>query len=227
MTFGTLTARRSSDQTGNSESPFLRLEEGKDVIVRILDQSPVEFWSYWLDVNVGGTRQGRSVIVGKDNPVKKYMDTLGDQHPKYRKVSHRARINVLNRTPDASTSGEPMNKVQILEYGPALETEFNTLHQRARKRTDFNIKLSIWEFDLLLITTFKIPGDNKSKSVKPMQHLDDNPLDIAYLSLPRYDLKAVSQPMPNAALQALIDGADYGEVMKSLGRETTYPTYTP
>ncbi len=219
--------RSASDSQGIQGSPFLKLEESKDAVVRIIDQEPVYFWAYWIEVNVGGgNKQGRSLIVPRDNPIKHYMDSLGEDHPKFKKPRHRARTNVYDRTPDGA-NGEPSNKIKILEYGPELDKEFQTLNGRARKRSDFSKKLYVWEFDLLLITSFKIPGDHRTKNVKIMQHLDDDPLSEDVLRLPRYDLRAMSQVLPADAAQALLDDAEYLEVMKRLGREATYPMTTP
>lgn len=222
MAFGTLNARKTGEGQEANDSPFLVLKEGTDVIIRILDEDATEFWSYWFEVNVGsGNRQGRSLIVPRDNPIRTYMDSLGADHPNFRKPSHRARLNVLDRTPD--NKSVPLNKVKILEYGSKLDAEFGALHGRARKRTDFNKKLMLWEFDLVLITS----GERMQKLIKPMQHLDDDPLPDELLKLPRYDLQTMSQTIPNEALQRLVDGDDYLEVMKSLGRDGAYPMINP
>lgn len=221
MSFGNLATRKPADGQTANESPFVSLKEGNDVVLRILDQEPVEFWMYWFDVNAGGSRVGRSLIVARDNPIRKYMDSLGEDNPKHRKPSHRARVNVLDRTPD--DKGNVANKVKILEYGSNLDKEFGALHGRARKRTDFSKKLNIWDFDILFITS----GSGRDKVVKPMQHLDDDPLSPELLALPRYDLRQMCQPLPNEAIEALIDGRDYMEVMKSIGREGTYPMINP
>lgn len=222
MGFGDLSTRKTGEGQEVSDSPFLVLKEGNDVILRIMQEESVDFWSYWFEVNVGGgNRQGRTLIVPRDNPIRTFMEKLGPDNPRFRKPSHRARINVLDRTPNADDV--PLNRMKILEYGSKLDSEFGALDGRARKRSDFSQKLFLWQFDLLLITS----GSGQQKLIKPMQHIDDEPLPDELAKLPRYDLKTMSQPLPVEAIQRLVDGEEYLDVMKSLGRDGTYPMITP
>lgn len=222
MAFGSaFTDRKSKGSTERSESPFLKTEAGVDVVIRILDEDVTPFYRYWLDVNVGNDRkEGRPVIVGYDNPIKDFMNALGEGHPKFRRPARRAYLNVLDRT--EPTPGNPLNKVKILELGPSLIQRLQVLDGRAMSRTDFH-KMNLQEFDILLVTI----GAGKEKDIVPSQHIDDLPLPKELAELPRFDVRKMAQPMPNDAVKALLEGADYGEVRKSLGWEGNYPMLDP
>ncbi len=209
-----------TESTEKRESPFLKLVENQDVVIRILDEEVTQFWSYYMFVNIGGQKAGRSIIVGRDNPIRDYMDSLGKENSKYARPTHRWRCNVLDRTP--TDSGGRVNKVFILEGGKRLIDEIGPLDGRVRSRRDFSKKLTLQEFDILLVTT----GSGKeNKSTKAMQQLDDEegPLPRELLMLPRYDLAKISAPFPNEAVQDLLDGKDYNEVMKAIGRSGDWP----
>jgi len=221
MAFGTA-FRTPTESTEKRESPFLKLAENQDVVIRILDEEIVHFWAYYMYINVGGQKAGRSIIVGRDNPIKDYMNSLENSkdNSKYARPTHRWRCNVLDRTPN--DRGERLNKVFILEGGKRLMDEIEPLDNRVRSRRDFSKKLSLQEFDILLVTT----GSGKDgKSTKAMQQVDEEegPLPRELLMLPRYDLAKISAPFPNEAVQDLLDGKDYNEVMKAIGRSGDWP----
>lgn len=223
MAFGA-TFQTPTESTEKRESPFLKLQENQDVVIRVLDPEITPFWSYYMFVNIGGQKVGRSIIVGRDNPIKDYMDSLGKENSKYARPTHRWRCNVMDRTP--TDRGERVNKVMILEGGKRLLDEISPLDGRVRSRRDFSKKLSLQEFDILLVTT----GSGKeNKSTKAMQQLDDEegPLPHELLILPRYDLAKISMPFPNDAVQDLLDGKDYNEVMKAIGRNGDWPMIDP
>lgn len=221
MPFGSsITERGKANKDSKLESPFLKLQAGTDVVIRILDDDIHSFYRYWYPVNIGGRRDGRPIIVAFNNPIKDYMSTLGDDHPQFHRPSQRAYLNVLDRT--EYKAGEPLNKVKILELGKQLTERFQVLDGRAINRADFH-RMHLQEFDIQLVTI----GEGTQKDVIPSQHIDDKPLPVELLTLPRYDLQKMSQPMPNEAIQKLLDGADYNEVRKELGWEGAYPMVTP
>jgi len=206
------------------ESPFLPIKEGMDVLIRILPEDEVVFWTFWMKVKIGTEWADRSVIAGPNSPVHAFMKEIGPDDKRFRKPSRRWRINVLERTPN--DRNEPLNKVRILEGGAKLKDQLKALNGRVRSPKDFSQKLTLDQFDVWLITTGS-GKDNKNTTV--MQQVDNDvgvlPNDL--LLLPRYDLKKICEPIPNEALQRLLDGEDYGEIMKSIGRTGDWPMYTP
>lgn len=206
-----------------AENPFVKFVPDQDVLIRVLDEHETSFWQYWITVNLGGNKVGRSIIVGRDNPIKAYMEELGDKDKRYQRPSHRFYVNVLDRT--LKDDGTRLNKVFILSGGNALMQELSALDGRVRSRSDFSKKLRLQEFDVLLVAN----GEGKERKIKSMQSLDEEegPLPTELLTLPRYDLQKMVQPLPNEALIKIWNGAEYGEIMQSLGRTGAYPMYTP
>jgi hypothetical protein len=242
MAFGQ-TYEKKSTSTGSEtrESPYLRLKPGERT-VRVMDDDATMFWQYFIDVNVDGKLQGRSLIVaGFDNPIRRYMDSLGEGHPKHRRPSRRFVINVIDRTPviraenggtvypDESgkfaVAGDPRpnNRMMILEFGPSLMESLLTLHNRMR-----NLKtgeqMAIQQFDIQIFTRGQ--GRDTTKSAIPSVDPDaQSPLPAELANAPRYDLKLATRPLPDEAQTRLLDGEDYAGVIRSLGWEPIKPLW--
>lgn len=248
MPFGHSTEKSTERQnTGpRQESPFLKLAPGERVI-RILDDEECAFWQYWLKVNVGGKQQGRSIIVGYDNPIKQRMEALGKDHPDFQKPSKRIRINVLDRTPvkftsdniavyadengnfpSATPEGEvltdrpvlPHNRVRIMEFGLDFMKRLGMLHNRQMNRQTFK-KMVIQDFDIQIVTE-KTGDRDRDVTRSPYPHLDQDPLPAALASLQRYDIATISRPLPNEAIELLLEGQDYREVLTQFGFQPGY-----
>lgn len=245
MAFGKSLQKTSNDDTRPSESPFLRLPPGERLI-RILDDEETPYWSYWLDVNVDGRKVGRSIVVGYPNPIKEYMDNLGEDNPAFRRIRKRSYLNVLDRTlvkrdpngaayypdeqgnyPEKSASGEalsalvPNNRVMILDTGPQLMELFTMLNNRVRDRRDPSQLLPIQRVDLRVVTSGK--GRDTTRAVYPDIDTDELPQELA--DLPRYDLAKIVEPMPNESIMRLLEGDDYSEVIKDLGWKRIEPSW--
>lgn len=250
MAFGESLQRRDTGSGGTGtrfESPYLRLPAGERII-RIMDDEEVVFWRYFINVNVGGGRTGgKPIIVHRDNPIKTMMDSLGEGHPRFRKVERRMVLNVLDRTPivrwtDGRTiwpneggiflnpeTGEPLvqpetqvnNRMYILELGSLLMQNFAHLHQNFRPKDDPSRQIPIQQVDVK-ITTFGSGKDTKRFAVATDVW---GPLPKELANLPRYDLKEVTKPMPNESVQRLLDGDDYSDVLRDLGWERVQPLW--
>lgn len=242
MAFGqTYEQKKAGGSSGEvRESPYLRLKAG-DRFIRILDDDAVMCWQYFLDVNVDGRQQGRGVIVGGiDNPVKRYMDSLGEDHPKYRRASRQFLLNVLDRTPVQRGEGtviypdefgafggkgpvEPNNRVMILGFGPQLMEQFTNLHNRMRNPKT-GAAMAIQDFDLQIFTR-GTGRDTKKSAIPSPDHEAQLPLQDAIRNGPRYDLKLATRPMPDEAQDRLLSGEDYTAVLRSLGWESIKPLW--
>jgi len=239
-----------SNQRGGAgtrqESPYLRLPPGERII-RILDDEEVSFWRYFIPVNVGGKQKSLSIVVAQDNPIKRLMDQVGPDSESFRKVERRMLLNVLDRSPivrwmDGTTlypneqnqfvnpeTGklivnpglQPNNRVMILEFGSQLMDFFKAYHKRLRNRDNLDETLPVQRVDLRIATMGT--GLNTKRTV--MADGDTAPLPDELLNLPRYDLKKLTSPMPNEAVQRLLDGADYNDVLASLGWERLQPLW--
>jgi hypothetical protein len=245
MAFGDSKQRKGSEG-GRTESPYIKLAAGERVI-RIRDDEEFSYWRYFINVNVNGQQQGRSIVVAMDNPIKKMMDQLGADHPNFRKVERRMLLNVLDRTPvvrwtDGTTlypdqsgvftnpeSGTRLsdparvanNRPMILDFGPQLMEFFMAYHNRLRNKQNLDELLPIQRVDLRVATFGK--GFDTKRIVTADQDTDPLPPELA--ALPKYDLKKLTQPMPNEAIQQLLDGADYNEVTRALGWERVQPLW--
>ena len=240
MAFGKTAQKQSAQGNAQQESAYLKFGQGERVI-RILDQEETEFYRYWLNVNVGGKQQGRSIVIGnkKDSPIYKYMQGLGEDHPDFRFPARRLLLNVLDRTPVKKTSTGltvyadergnfpntdpvseesvakqpivPNNKVYIMEFGPQLLDQMLVLHERIRDRETFE-PLPIWRFDIKIVSR----GAGKDTKRGVMPDVDQDPLPDELFSLPKYDLKLVCRPLPVQYQQRILDGEDYIELMREL-----------
>ena len=244
MAFGDSTKEKSSTSNTGS-SPFMDLGQGERLI-RVLSEDEFSYWRYWMNVNTGGgQKSGRSIIVGRDNPIRPRMDEIGKGNPGYVSPSRRFAINVLDRTlvikladgttvyPNASGDyvfnkaavqgvPEPNNVVKILEFGPQLMDLFINLNGRMRSRVDRS-QITILQTDVML----NISGEKMDRVITPMQTFDpagENPVPagtVTYL----YDLHRIYAPFPANAIIDLIDNdVEWNTVMKSLNRDGEYPT---
>jgi hypothetical protein len=251
MPFGqTYENNRAGGSSEVRESPYLRIKSGERII-RILDDDAVGFWQYFIDVNVGGKITGRSIIVGgSNNPIKRYMDSLEEGHPKYRRPSRRFLMNVYDRSPVIRVDGqtyyaddrgnfppqtnvkdkdgfplisEPNNRIMLLEFGPSLMEDFMTLHKRIRN-PETGTAMSIQEFDLRIMA--KGTGRDMKKTPIPGTDRDSTkPLPEAVADGPRYDLASCTRPVPDEAQERLLAGEDYSTIIRSLGWEPIKPLW--
>lgn len=244
MSFGSSTQKQSRGygERQQFEPVYLKLAEGER-LVRILDEEETSYWRYWIPVNVGGKRQGRSIVIGsmKESPIAQYMASLGEDHPEFRKIQKRMLLNVLDRTlvkkdsngletyadarnnfPATSNSGEnisnvvpePNNRVLVVEFGPDLMDKLAMLHLRIRDQKTFE-PLPIWRFDVTIISTGQ--GKEVNRTVFPDTNQEPLPDELA--SLPKYDLKQLVRPAPYEFQQRLLDGEDYIDLIKEIGWE--------
>lgn len=244
MAFGG-SKQRQQQNDGPAQSAYLNMSEG-DRIIRVLDEDEVEYWAYWLNgkdwPNCG---KGKSIIVGRDGPLRRHFEALGADHPSYRKVGKKYVINVLDRTPVKksakgavaykSLSGVypnevngdsvvnspivPNNTVYIMNYGATICDYLSVFHNKVNNRKTYK-PMAIWEIDLII--TRKGAGTDTTYMAYPGDDQDELPEDL--LALPKYDLAPVTRPFPVEAQERLIAGDDYLEIMKSLGWERPVPT---
>lgn len=230
MAFGDST-KKTQREDSPRVSPFLKLDGER--IVRILDEDVVPYYQYWLDVNIGGRQVGRGIVAGFNNPIKDFMDSIGEEDPRYRRPSRRFAINVLDKTlvkiktdgtvvyadergnfpTDADLSGiapAPHDQVKIVNFGPTLMDQLKTLNDRARSRSTYE-PITIQQFDVRIISS----GRGRDKKTMAMQDAD-YALPQVLLDLPRYDLNKIYAPLPNEALQRILNGDDYNEIIKEL-----------
>lgn len=245
MAFGS-SRNRNDSGTSRSDSPYLKLLAG-DRVIRILDMEEKSYWRYWINVNVGGRMSGRSIVVAMDNPIKRMMESIGKDAPSFRKVEKRMLLNVLDRTPivrwgDGTTiyadannvfvhpeTGKPMlnpavianNRVMILDFGANIMDQLIHWHNRIVNRADMSEKLPIWRFDLRISTIGS--GKDVKRIITP--DFDQEVLPSELASLPRYDLDKLARIMPNDAVQKILDGVDYNEVVTELGWERVVPLW--
>lgn len=226
MGFGSsLTDRTPATEQKKFESPFLRLTSAEpEATIRILDDDVTTFWRYWLPVNLGDKWDGRPVIVGRNSPIREYMNSLDKKDSKYRAPQMRAYVNVLDRTPK---DGQPLNKVKIWELGRELVEALQVFDGRQINRQDYH-KMRLQEFDIVLVRVERRGNDgNMYGSTVPSPSFNDEPLPQELLDLPRYDLVKMTQPMPDEAQIRLLNGENYSEVRKSLGWDSDYPMIQP
>lgn len=244
MAFGdTLKQGSSEARAAQGESPWLRTKVG-DYTIRILSTEEMVYWRYWIPtINVGGRPTGKSIAVGRDNPIKTAMEALGKDHPRYMKPQRRFVLNVYDRTPIAKFADgrieyaddtgayweapgkpytgmlEPHNVVKIFEFGSQTLELLTNLQRRMRSRIDPSRMLGINDGDIIL----QIRGESTGKTTFPAQGFDEAPIAMEGLKL--YDLKKIYAPLPNDAVDALFNrNADWNEVMTSLGFVGNYPT---
>lgn len=247
MAFGHST-QKSATSESRFDNPYIKLGEGERV-VRILDQEERTFWRYYLQVNVDGRQMGRSIVVGgNDNPIKRYMDRLGEGDKGYVKPGKRMLLNVLDRTPvklnkfgtpvyagidgrtfpqvDPATNESivnapvvPHNKVLIMEFGSELMQSLMVIHERIRSNKTFE-PLPVWALDVRIITK----GTGKDTKRMAMPDVDQEPLPAELAALPKYDLSLAARVMPDVYQERLLAGEDYNVIMRELGWERLSPT---
>lgn len=227
MGFGQkLTQRPAQTERKPFVSPFLQLtKEDPEATIRILDKDIVTYWRYWIPVNLGDKWDGRPVIVGKNSPIKEhYAQFDRSDKTKFRSPQQRAFINVLDRT---VKDGEPINQVKIWDLGRELVEALQVFDGRQINRHTMR-KMSLQEFDIVLVRVMRRGADGVERAnTVPSPSFNDDPLPEELLNLPRYDLVAMTQPMPEEAQIRLLNGENYNDVRASLGWQGNYPMIDP
>lgn len=145
--------KQQTNQSNNTVSRFLKLEEGKPALVQILDSHAVEYFKYWFKDSAG--RWVAYASPGYDKcPLTQRNRSLGKDHPDYIKPQFTYAVNVLDVTPhkvcpecssvyyptDAPAmcscgkslteiKPQPLNMVRVLERGTRLFSQLNSLDQ--------------------------------------------------------------------------------------------------
>lgn len=237
MAFGdSMKQAKTAGGSGTYDSIYLRLKPGTRT-VRILDPDAHSFWQYWIEVNVNGMKQGRGIVVGgADNPIKRYMNTLGEDHPQYRKPSRQFALNVIDRTPVIINDGvatypdengriapgaRPSNRTMIMTFGTQLMDQMIGYDGRMRNPAT-GAPMRIQEFDLSIDTRGK--GRDTVRVIIPVL-VSDEPMPEELLLGERYNLQEAFRPMPEAAQEALVSGEDYITVIKELGWSSIKPLW--
>jgi hypothetical protein len=218
MAFGDKSRAQSSGE-GSSADVYMKLGPGEKVI-RILDEEETVYWRYWIN-KLQGREVNRSVTVASmRDPIPRYYNSLGKDHPEYRSIQKRFVLNVLDRTPmNADPSSKKEDKVRILELGKELMDKFAMLHMRIRDRETFE-PLPITRFDVKVIS--QGTGKDVNRIVLPGDDLDD--LSDELKTLLKFDLSKVFRPMPAEYQERLLAGEDYADVIKDLGWEKPVAT---
>lgn len=118
---------------------------------------------------------------------------------------------------------EPNNAIMILEGSVSLRSGgrntglLNELDDLSKTiyNDDGDKLLPITEVDIELITKTGATWRDTSRQVRP--GFNREPFPEMALSLPLYDLKAFTKPWPVEAINALLKGNDYAEVIKQHG----------
>jgi len=255
MAFGDSFKRIGSQNEGGkrvSVSPFLTFNPG-DRFIRILGQE-VLYYRYYLRVNIKGSQKDRSIVAGGfNNPIRDFMESIGPEDPRYRTVSQRFYINVIDRTlvkitsqgipvyadengvyPDkdpitqediSSKDPAPHNQIRILETGKGLMDQLDMIDKSGIRDPKTLDVLGIHDFDV------KIRVRGRGKEMKKFAMADtgyNEELPSEVFSYPRYDLHEMTKPMPEDAIRRILDGEDYIDVISSIGREIgKYPMFNP
>jgi hypothetical protein len=243
VAFGDST-KKDNKSSVRSESPFMNLLQGERTI-RIIDPEEFSYWRYWLTVNTGGgNRNGKSIIVGRDNPLKARYDAIGKGNEGYVAPNKRMALNVVDLTPvikmpegvvypdpsgdyilDGRTldpaTAVPHNVVKILEFGPQLMDLLGNLNGRMRSRIDRR-QIGVNDTNILL----NISGEKTGRVVTPMQAFADSEVEIdPNIYSVRYDLKRIFAPFPADIIIALVDNdMEWADALKAMGRDGDYPT---
>lgn len=135
------------------------------------------------------------IIVGEDG-----TECYPDENMKYA-AKGTPKVNGVIKILTGS-SGEPDGKSL---YAHLLRTAKSALD-------DDGEVISIYGYELRLVTSGKGKDTNRGFNMGAVR-----PMPKEYENLPVYDLAAMCKPWPNDAIQALMDGADYNEVVKQYG----------
>jgi hypothetical protein len=202
----------ANTNTGNSV--YMKLKPAGDDVIRILNKTEEVpfYWRYFMPVNVGGSRQSRGIVVGRNGPIAKRMAEIGEGNRGFYKPGKRMLLNVLDR--EDST-------VKVLDFGADLLNQFTTYHKRVRSNKTFE-PLNIWDVDLRIIST---PG-KEPKDVKRqvMPDMDQEPLAPDLAALPIYDLTQLCRIMPDEMQERLLADEDLLEILRELNWERPVPT---
>jgi hypothetical protein len=213
--------QQTKEESPKRESPYLNMSPGEKY-VRILGEE-VTFWRYWIPVNIGGKMQGRPIIAQKDNPIRDNQRLSED----LKKPSRRFLVNVLDLTPVVfhndvvlypdenaeyriddvvvTEKPTPRNKVALLEFGNSLMNDILAFDGRIRSRLDHSVVLRVDQIDLCLVVT----GSGKNRNIRVVPGYNEGPVDVDEI----YDLQSLVTPYPNEAIEELLAGEDYNEVL--------------
>ncbi len=89
--------RKESKPRGNLNR-FVRLDEGKNVIIQILEDIPTDYWKYWFRDSAGSWVSYVSPGFNND-PIAERNRLVGKESKSYIKAQHSYAINVLDLTP--------------------------------------------------------------------------------------------------------------------------------
>lgn len=130
------------------------------------------------------------------------------------------KVDVLTGTP------EPFNKIRILEQTAGQSGGRHFFQQLVDligtvEDSDGVIR-DLFEFDVIV----KITGAdiNTNRSAKPTANFKS--LEESFIFAPRYDLVTWAKPWPNDAIESLLNGRDYNEVVAEFDIQQ-YPQLTP
>jgi hypothetical protein len=217
MGFGSSMAAPSAnnENTQSTESIYLKLPTDKpnEVTIRILDTEEYVYWRYYMQVNVGGQKQWRSIVVGPgDTPIKRHFDKFDKNDPQRARPGKRMLLNVLDRS--VTEANEPKNKVYIMDFGADIMSKLMPYHRRVRHQQTFT-PLNIWEFDVVIISTPGKEAKDVQRAVVPGMDQDPLPKELTDTLL-KYDLSQVVHVMPNEAQERLLKDGDLLEILKEL-----------
>jgi hypothetical protein len=197
---------------GKQESAYLKLAD--EVTIRILDKTEEVpfYWRYYMNVNVGGQRQDRSITVGRNGPIAQYMREIGEADKRFKRPSKRMLLNVLDRA---------TSTVKILDFGSDILNKFTALHQRVRRQTTLE-PMNVWDFDLVIVSVQGKEPKDVQRTVFPGE--DQNPLADDLQALLKYDLSTVQKIMPDEMQVRILAGEDLNEILRELNWGRPVPT---
>jgi len=230
-----------------ASNKYTRIRPGSPTIVQIIEENVVILGKHWL-TDGGGSRFSIRCPGVRECPICQRNREIGfnTEHPDYKRLQSRYRINVVNLTPvkkcpecgaiysvdsevvacsvdgcSADLSGvevAPMNEVQILERGPGLFDSFKAFDGIPHPMT--GEVLPIQSYPFMLVATGK--GMQMKITLIPQA---PNDLDID--SYEKFDLnEGVILTMEE--IQHLLGGGSYKDVMaartaEALAEETVEP----
>jgi hypothetical protein len=156
------------------------------------------------------------------NVVDKSFVVFDDKgYPVYADEKGKFVITALGTRLDTPVEGDPqpLNQIRILQGtsgrtdppGKHFYQDFVNLINLVENDDDSKLTYQLHEFDI----TVNVSGYGKSTS-RPVNATNNRkPLPDSLIYAPRYDLATWAKPWPNEAIQDLLDGKDYYEVMKA------------
>ena len=208
------------DRTADFNRPvFLRMREGYQLIVRILDSHAEKVLKHWIN-----SSKTSVLCLGDECPICQQNETIRRENPKtfqkikgYIPVQRRWMVNILDRTPvikDEETGEEyyavkgkfptvtrdggrslvnvqsvPSNTIKILERGQTLFEMFAVIHADSVTEGDDGETGGITTFDVKLVPAGS--GTDMVISVIPQQRNDDVTPILEQNNLTSYILSTV------------------------------------